>query len=102
MNNLIVLLSLLVVCIGCANGINCYFCTNCPYPFNAKLPSVTTTVGTTAFCARKSSSADPSAPNGRGPAEPGLCFSSGCQWRTESGRQIYVCCCQGDFCNCGS
>ncbi|CAF1325465.1 unnamed protein product, partial [Rotaria sordida] len=78
MNNLIILLALLVVFIGYANGdVMCYFCSNCPYPFNAKLTSVTIVRGTTGFCARKSYSSDPSAPNSRGPAEPGLCNWTG-------------------------
>ncbi|UJR11737.1 hypothetical protein I4U23_015918 [Adineta vaga] len=101
MNNWIVFLTLLVACIGCANAINCYFCPNCPYPFNAKLPAVSITVGSTGFCAKKSTSSDPSAPASRGPAEAGLCASPGCRWQYDaSGRQIYVCCCTGDYCNC--
>ncbi|CAF5028859.1 unnamed protein product, partial [Rotaria sp. Silwood1] len=89
----------------CANGdVMCYFCSNCPYPFNAKLASVTTARGTTGFCARKSYSADPSAPNSRGPAEPGLCSWLGCKWIIDptTGRQMYTCCCTSDYCNCGN
>ncbi|CAF0772447.1 unnamed protein product [Adineta ricciae] len=103
MKNFTLILALFIAFIGCANAINCYFCANCPYPFNAKLSSVTVSVGSMGYCARKSSSDQASAPNSRGPAEAGLCTAPGCRWQYDpaSGRQIYVCCCATDYCNCG-
>ncbi|CAF0868768.1 unnamed protein product [Adineta steineri] len=103
MKNLILLIGLVMIYIDYTNGISCYYCADCPIPFNAKLNSVTVnTLASTNWCAKKSSTADPNARNSRGPAEPGLCTASGCSWKTGPGGQaIWTCCCQGDFCNCG-
>ncbi|CAF2981308.1 unnamed protein product, partial [Rotaria sp. Silwood2] len=85
----------------CVNGyVNCFFCANCPNPFTPNSPYVSRGIANTGFCAKKSRSSDPNAPNSRGPAEPGLCVVTGCRWMYDStGQQIYTCCCDSNFCN---
>ena len=42
---------MIVFSIGCANAIQCYYCANCPYPFNAKSSLVTVSTGGFGYCA---------------------------------------------------
>lgn len=35
----------------------------------------------------------------RGAAEPNLCFSNGCSWKTVRGIRTWVCCCNQNLCN---
>ncbi|CAF1028421.1 unnamed protein product [Rotaria sp. Silwood1] len=35
----------------------------------------------------------------RGTAQPGLCTSTGCSWKTVGGVRTWVCCCNQDLCN---
>ncbi|CAF1354554.1 unnamed protein product [Rotaria sordida] len=105
MNNLLVLLTLLIICLGSASGLTCYFCANCPVPFNPYASSVREVPSDSGYWAvKKSTSSQHGALATRGPAEYGLCYFRGCRWLTESttGRQIYSCCCTSSYCNTGS
>ncbi|CAF3524340.1 unnamed protein product [Rotaria socialis] len=78
----------------------CYYCSNCPRPFNPASPYVTTAPSNTGWCAMMSATSSPDGAYTRGVAQPGLCFSSGCSWKTVAGRRTWVCCCNNqDLCN---
>jgi len=52
MNNLILFLTLLLACTSCANAyVYCYYCPNCPIPFDPNSPYVTRVTSNTNFCA---------------------------------------------------
>ncbi|CAF2259818.1 unnamed protein product [Rotaria magnacalcarata] len=77
----------------------CYYCSSCPRPFNLPSPYVTTVPSNTGWCAMMSATSSPDGVYTRGVAQPGLCFSNGCSWKTVAGRRTWVCCCNQDLCN---
>ncbi|CAF3995817.1 unnamed protein product [Rotaria magnacalcarata] len=81
--------------------LTCYYCSTCPRPFRSSSTYVTRVSSNTGWCAKMSSSSLPDGISTRGIAQPGLCFSNGCSWRTVAGRSTWVCCCNRDFCNTG-
>ncbi|CAM2721860.1 unnamed protein product, partial [Rotaria socialis] len=112
MNIVFIILSLITTYIGaavCSNATEisaervsnyCYYCSNCPRPFNPASPYVTTAPSNTGWCAMMSATSSPDGAYTRGVAQPGLCFSSGCSWKTVAGRRTWVCCCNNqDLCN---
>ncbi|CAF0981045.1 unnamed protein product [Adineta steineri] len=105
MNNTVVLLALLIVCVGTANSLECYFCGDtpanaCPFPFHSGKPYVRTAYSSTGYCAKKSATAIPGDRASRGPAEPGLCNGgSGCRYTSPG---VYTCCCWSNLCNTGT
>ncbi|CAF0882893.1 unnamed protein product [Adineta steineri] len=103
MNNIIVFLALLIVCVGTANSLTCYYCADCPVPFDRYSPYVTKQYSTTGWCAKKSTTAVYAAKASRGMADPRLCIGgSGCRWTYDSfGAYVYACCCRNDLCNTG-
>ncbi|UJR30235.1 hypothetical protein I4U23_017773 [Adineta vaga] len=104
MNNILLYFALLFVCVGTANSINCYFCSNCPNPFYPSSPAVSVVQSYSGYCAKKSLYSDYRYPSTRGLAQPGLCSWSGCRWTNEptTGQRIYLCCCRSSYCNTGS
>ncbi|CAF1133851.1 unnamed protein product [Adineta ricciae] len=101
MNKILLYFALLIVCVGTANAINCYFCGNCPNPFYPS-SAVSVAPSSTGYCAKKSRSSDYRVQATRGPAEPYLCSWSGCRWSADAGGPLFVCCCRGNLCNTGS
>ncbi|CAF1232565.1 unnamed protein product [Rotaria sordida] len=47
--------------LGSASGLTCYFCANCPVPFNPYASSVREVPSNSGYCAKKSTSSQPGA-----------------------------------------
>ncbi|CAF1292582.1 unnamed protein product [Adineta ricciae] len=101
MNTCTVILVLFVAILGCSNAVKyCYYCTNCPNPFTPNSPYVSVVQSKTGLCAKQSYSSDPLAPNSRGASGSPQCVVTGCRWILDAnGRQVYTCCCTGNYCN---
>ncbi|CAF1292492.1 unnamed protein product [Adineta ricciae] len=96
-----IILSTSLIFKGCSNAAKyCYYCTNCPNPFTPNSPYVSVVQSKTGLCAKQSYSSDPLAPNSRGASGSPQCVVTGCRWILDAnGRQVYTCCCTGNYCN---
>jgi len=81
--------------------LTCYYCSNCPRPFNPYSMDVSEVISGTGWCAKMSSMNSSDAIYTRGPAAPGLCYSNGCSWKMVNGVNTWVCCCNQYRCNTG-
>ncbi|UJR20115.1 hypothetical protein I4U23_023248 [Adineta vaga] len=112
MNISYVVLSILIISIGiseCSNetsivpservASNCYFCSNCPRPFNPYASTVSQVYSSTGWCTMMSRDSSPDGVYTRGVAVPGLCTYNGCAWRMYNGVNTWICCCNQNLCN---
>ncbi|CAF1196989.1 unnamed protein product [Adineta steineri] len=77
----------------------CYFCSNCPNPFDPSSAFVTEVYSKTGWCAMITTDDSPYASYTRGIPPGGVCTVNGCSWKTMSGVYTRVCCCNQNLCN---
>ncbi|CAF1052212.1 unnamed protein product [Rotaria magnacalcarata] len=79
--------------------INCYYCSTCPRPFTPNNPFVIQVTSNTGWCVKMSTTSASDGIYTRGIAQPGLCTSNGCSWKSVGKLTTWVCCCNQGLCN---